>query len=246
VEAVKAAPRIRSAAAAAGRTFEEQLEFERAQGANLAGRDGGGASSQGRAAAQADVNDQQDVVIAGLVGGGSGGLTPLVFAAREGDIESARVLIDAGAAIGYIQDKVAEGTLASVIDPKRALREEADLRISILTTPETRAAAQAMIRQATSWKDRRPDWQANLAVTSLYRNVKVPSLIIWGEQDEILPCAMGFKIAAQMHQADLVCVPDTMHSPELERPTLICRLVREVDATGKPPELDPHAAMTHN
>ena len=36
-------------------------------------------------------------MIAGLVGGGSGGLTPLVFAAREGDLESAKVLIDAGA-----------------------------------------------------------------------------------------------------------------------------------------------------
>jgi uncharacterized protein len=104
VEAVKAAPRIRSAAAAAGRTFEEQLEFERAQGANLAGRDGGGASSQGRAATQADVNEQQDVVIAGLVGGGSGGLTPLVFAAREGDIESARVLIDAGADVNQVTE----------------------------------------------------------------------------------------------------------------------------------------------
>ena len=160
--------------------------------------------------------------------------------------EANGLLIDAGAAIGYIQDRVAEGTLASVIDPKRALREEADLRISILTTPETRAAAQAMIRQATSWKGRRPDWQVNLAATALYRNVKVPTLIIWGEQDEILPCAMGFKIAAQMHQADLVCVPEVMHSPELERPTLICRLIREFDATGKPPELDPHAGMTHH
>jgi ankyrin repeat protein len=105
VEAVKAAPRIRAAAAAAGRTFEEQLEFERAQGANLAGRDGGGASSQGRAAvAQAEANDQQDVIIAGLVGGGSGGLTPLVFAAREGDIESAKVLIEAGANVNQVTE----------------------------------------------------------------------------------------------------------------------------------------------
>ena len=103
VEAVKAAPRIRAAAAAAGRTFDEQVEFERAQGANLAGRDGGGASSQGRAAV-AEVNDQQDVVIAGLVGGGSGGLTPLVFAAREGDLESARVLIDAGANVNQVTE----------------------------------------------------------------------------------------------------------------------------------------------
>jgi len=38
-------------------------------------------------------------VVAGLVGSGGGGLTPLVFAAREGDIESARLLIDAGAPI---------------------------------------------------------------------------------------------------------------------------------------------------
>src|SRR5205823_12904512 len=49
------------------------------------------------AAEAADQDNNQDVIVAGLVGGGSGGLTPLVFAAREGDIESARVLLDAGA-----------------------------------------------------------------------------------------------------------------------------------------------------
>ena len=37
--------------------------------------------------------------MAGLVGGGGGGLTPLVFAAREGDIESAKLLLDAKADI---------------------------------------------------------------------------------------------------------------------------------------------------
>ena len=35
--------------------------------------------------------------MAGLVGSGGGGLTALTFAAREGDIESARKLLDAGA-----------------------------------------------------------------------------------------------------------------------------------------------------
>jgi ankyrin repeat protein len=49
------------------------------------------------AARQAEQDAQQDVIVAGLVGGGSGGLTPLVFAAREGDIETASVLLDAGA-----------------------------------------------------------------------------------------------------------------------------------------------------
>jgi ankyrin repeat protein len=36
-------------------------------------------------------------VFAGLVGSGGGGLTALTFAAREGDLESARALLDAGA-----------------------------------------------------------------------------------------------------------------------------------------------------
>ena len=36
-------------------------------------------------------------MVAGLVGSGGGGLTPLVFAAREGDLESARLLLEAGA-----------------------------------------------------------------------------------------------------------------------------------------------------
>ena len=57
-----------------------------------------GAARQRRPAAdQAAQDANQDVIIAGLVGGGSGGLTPLVFAAREGDIETAKVLLDAGA-----------------------------------------------------------------------------------------------------------------------------------------------------
>ena len=41
--------------------------------------------------------DDDTVIFAGLVGSAGGGLTPLVFAAREGDIESARALLDGGA-----------------------------------------------------------------------------------------------------------------------------------------------------
>jgi ankyrin repeat protein len=44
-------------------------------------------------------NSDDDVVIAGLVGSGGGGLTPLVFAAREGHEDTARALLDAGAPV---------------------------------------------------------------------------------------------------------------------------------------------------
>ena len=64
------------------------------------GRAGGQAAGQaGGTPAQTDTDDDSDFVVAGLVGTGGGGLTPLVFAAREGDIESAQLLLDAGAPI---------------------------------------------------------------------------------------------------------------------------------------------------
>jgi ankyrin repeat protein len=77
-----------------------------AAGQGRRGRGAGpnGAAGQGRGnaapAAEPDPDDDDnEVVVAGLVGSGGGGLTALVFAAREGDIESARALLDAGAPV---------------------------------------------------------------------------------------------------------------------------------------------------
>jgi uncharacterized protein len=69
----------------------------------------GNAAAQGRAggaapAAQEPDDDDNEVVIAGLVGSGGGGLTPLVFAAREGDLESAKLLVEAGAPINQVTE----------------------------------------------------------------------------------------------------------------------------------------------
>ncbi len=95
---VEANARRYSAAAAAGRTYQEQLEFE--VQATRAGR-----TQNGRLNTPVNTNDADgDVLVAGLVGGGSGGLTALVLAAREGDIESAKVLIDAGADINQVTE----------------------------------------------------------------------------------------------------------------------------------------------
>jgi ankyrin repeat protein len=182
VRAVEEAQKRRERAAAAGRTYEEQLDYEYehnidlgaprnaftpdrataraggAAGGNRNGRDGGAApaapeapansnapatatapdagkapatsgASSAKAAAAApaaaapaagaagtakpaassdaakdadapDAKDTDDVpVVAGLVGSGGGGLTPLVFAAREGHTETVKALLDAGAPI---------------------------------------------------------------------------------------------------------------------------------------------------
>lgn len=104
-------------AAAAGRTYQEQLEFETAQGLFNSGRrfeappPPPAATAAGQppatpappvAGANLDNDNSTEVVVAGLVGGGSGGLTALILTAREGDIESARYLLDAGADVNEV------------------------------------------------------------------------------------------------------------------------------------------------
>jgi ankyrin repeat protein len=86
------------AAEAAGR----QGNAGRGRGGNAGGQGrAGGAAAQ---AAQDPDDDDNEVVIAGLVGSGGGGLTPLVFAAREGDLESAKLLVEAGAPINQVTE----------------------------------------------------------------------------------------------------------------------------------------------
>jgi ankyrin repeat protein len=72
----------------------------RGRGRGGAGRGGAataGAAAGGARGAGEDETDDNEVVVAGLVGSGGGGLTALVFAAREGDLESAKLLVEAGA-----------------------------------------------------------------------------------------------------------------------------------------------------
>jgi uncharacterized protein len=126
--AVEAAVRRHAAAAAAGRTYNEQLEWEAAHGVKISlgfrgtlNPDGTPARvdlsrrSSGQPAASSapapapapppdDDADDADVIVAGLVGAGGGGLTPLIFAAREGDLESAKHLIAGGANVNQTSE----------------------------------------------------------------------------------------------------------------------------------------------
>ncbi len=126
--AVRDAARRHAAAAAAGRTYEEQLEYEAAQGMKISlgfrgtlnadgsrvertptaarpSQGGAGATSAPAPPPPPDNDaDDADVIVAGLVGSGGGGLTPLIFAAREGDIESAKTLLDAGADVNQTSE----------------------------------------------------------------------------------------------------------------------------------------------
>src|SRR5262245_44449769 len=121
--AVDAAAKRHADARAAGRTYNEQLEWDAAHGVKISLGFRGTLNADGTPASVENTRrpgltpaapaappapppdaDDADVIVAGLVGTGGGGLTPLIFAAREGDAESARYLLDGGASINQTSE----------------------------------------------------------------------------------------------------------------------------------------------
>jgi len=71
-----------------------------------------------------------------------------------------------------------------------------------------------------------------------------PTLLIWGEQDQIVPLAVG-KAAQRLLGADvpLVTIPVAGHAPYLERPAefndAVLSFLRRAGLAGQPPGVDP-------
>lgn len=144
-----------------------------------------------------------------------------------------------GSFLGMIRERVAAGTLDSVDDPAtRAIRQEADARVSYLNDRPTRRAMQAMLSRAVTWKDGvRPDWDKNQAIVAGYANIRPPCLLLWGDRDEVLPIAMGYKLIVQLPHAELLPLPRVMHSPHLEQPTLTAQIIRQYCTDGSTPQI---------
>lgn len=136
--------------------------------------------------------------------------------------------------LGMLRDRVAEGVFQSCNKPERALREEVDFKMQILTDQRRRRAMQAMLNRAVPTAGGRPDWSKIDPLVEAYARVDVPTLIIWGTHDEVLPLSMGYKLAAQLPRARLVAVPAGMHSLVIEEPRAVAWVVREYLAGRNP------------
>ncbi|MBM4295508.1 MAG: alpha/beta hydrolase, partial [Deltaproteobacteria bacterium] len=58
-------------------------------------------------------------------------------------------------------------------------------------------------------------------------SLSVPALIIWGEQDEILPMEHGRRLARALPNSRLVILPECGHNPMEEKPRETLREVRQ-------------------
>lgn len=148
--------------------------------------------------------------------------------------EASSLRIRMASATGALKDRVAAATIASVPDPKRALKEEADKRIEFLEDSAKRRALQETLKKACWWTaDLRPDWDRIEPVEAAYSKVDRECLVIVGMRDEAIPASMGFKMAAQLPRAVLVPMPRVMHSPHIEAHDKVSVLIRTFVTTGK-------------
>ncbi|MFN0133504.1 MAG: alpha/beta fold hydrolase [Phycisphaerales bacterium] len=128
---------------------------------------------------------------------------------------------------GVLRDRFSAATLESVDDSSLALRQECDKRLSFFDSSRHTRALQATLRQAVPWDRDHPDWDRIDEIVAGYGRVSVPSLIITGRRDTVLPPSMGYKLAAELRGSTLVPLPRVMHSPQLEAPEESSRLIAE-------------------
>jgi pimeloyl-ACP methyl ester carboxylesterase len=83
-----------------------------------------------------------------------------------------------------------------------------------------------------------PGGQRVSALDRLYLAESVPSLIVWGENDPIIPVDHGRAAHEAMPGSQLEILPGIGHFPQVERPYEFAALLAEFIAATEPAELD--------
>lgn len=146
---------------------------------------------------------------------------------------------DVGSALWVLQYKIVRSLQGSFGKPQLVSRELADSGIHIVSSTDHREAMKAIMSAAVPWRvfGKKLDRERVRQLETGYAQVKVPCLILWGENDETLPSDMGHKITLRLPDARLVVISDTMHLLPLERPRICADLVRQFHSQLRNDEL---------
>jgi pimeloyl-ACP methyl ester carboxylesterase len=163
-----------------------------------------------------------------LVGNSLGGAVCLVAAAARPSRVSALVLVGSASPVSSIPwnfrllraPVVGELEMEFLIRPvmeaalryrlfaraERVTQEEVDEDWTSVRVPGTRRAALAAVRSSSRGYE------------GLLARIRVPTLVLWGKGDKILPPEEGLHLATEVPGARLVVLPDTGHLPQEETP----------------------------
>jgi pimeloyl-ACP methyl ester carboxylesterase len=164
----------------------------------------------------------------------SGGLGPDVSPIlRAAALPGAELFISATAGVGSRVGSVVGRGLGLV-----GLRPNSDLAevtrgYATLTDPARRKAFVATLRSVVGMQGQRV-----AALDKLYLAEALPLLIVWGENDPIIPVEHAREAHAQLPSSRLEIFEDTGHVPQLERPGRFIAALERFLAETEPAEFD--------
>jgi len=186
---------------------------------------------------------------AAVVGNSMGGLITASFAASAPERVSAAVLVDPG---GFGQElhwvlrltglgplrplmprsvspwRVRQGLRWVYADPRLIEDEEVNVLTHQLSQPAVRRTAMRVARRSVSFRGR---MRPALGLGNLPRALHVPTLIIWGAKDRVVPVSHAQQVQARVPDAELTIFENCGHTPMMEMPEAfnerVLRFLRE-------------------
>jgi pimeloyl-ACP methyl ester carboxylesterase len=80
-----------------------------------------------------------------------------------------------------------------------------------------------------TWKP----WMWTVALPTLVRGVRTPSLVVWGARDRVVPLDCGHQYTELLQNARLEILEDAGHVIDLEQPEVLAKMITEFAATGR-------------
>ncbi|MCI4066542.1 alpha/beta fold hydrolase [Micromonospora sp. R77] len=105
--------------------------------------------------------------------------------------------------------------LAIFRDPAYATEERIATALAVARQPHAARVMLELVRDLGTWRGVRPQWREELlaAVAAL----DLPTLVVWGDRDLILPAGHLAAARARLPEARTHLFPDTGHMPQIER-----------------------------
>lgn len=108
-------------------------------------------------------------------------------------------------------------------DPALVTEARVERTFTLAQRPHAARVLLATVRSLGTFRGVRPQWRQTLlhAVAGL----EIPTLVVWGDRDRILPAAHLDAARARLPHARTYLFPDTGHMPQIERAEVFSRLV---------------------
>jgi 3-oxoadipate enol-lactonase len=159
-----------------------------------------------------------------VLGNGYGGFVALQIAIRHPGIASRLIFADCGAAFSEPGREAFRNMAAA--SRAKGLAAITDVAMRRLFAPEFQAANPDLMadRRAAFLKTDQEVFReacaqlAELDLLGELHRVKVPTLVLVGEQDEATPPPMSHELAAGLPDARLKIIPGCAHVPQLQAP----------------------------